>query len=389
MLLKNLKTSCEQKVVMPWLKPSRQSALFFIMAFLVVALSTALAQETTALHLAWRMPLNSVGDPPIGIPAIADDRLFVVASDIRAYSVSNGRLLWQAPLQSYAPRALVVSSGMVIIPEAMISARDIRTGNKIWEFTPDANASLGRAAADSSAFYCGTSSHHIYALRLSDGQKLWSTDLAPEWEYPAVVRGISIFDETVYAALEQWRNEKGTNSSGWLIALEAKTGKLLWRFKTGDGNQRKGLSSSPLVTSQLVITGDYLSNAVVAVDRKTGQEAWRFQGEPGFVGFPETPVLIGDVIYAASGDTYVYALDLATGRLKWRSKMPGANEAYVICGENILVNHLGLSVLDPQNGHTIQVALHGEDEFPTSGFAVNGKNVFVLGPKAVYAFSCR
>jgi outer membrane protein assembly factor BamB len=137
-----------------------------------------------------------------------------------------------------------------------------------------------------------------------------------------------------------------------------------------------------------VLVSDYLSNAIEAVDRTTGRSVWRFHGESGFVGFPEAPIVVKKKVYAASGDKYVYALDLSTGRVLWRTKTRGSNEAYAICGKSLLVSSGGLTAFDPQSGRITQRLLGG-DEFVTTKFAVLGKRAFVLGPKAVYAFSCR
>jgi outer membrane protein assembly factor BamB len=365
--------------------------VLFLLALVAVscATSSVLAEEPEALRLLWRTPLPPGGNPPVEIPASDGRRLFVVYTGIHAYSLETGKLLWELPFRSYAPRSLIADRNAVFVTEATVSALDGQTGRRLWEFTPDANTSLGRPALQGGILYFGTTSHRLYALRASDGRQLWVTDLGPAWKCPGVVRGIAVYGGRVYAALEQWRSDNGHISSGWLIALDAKTGKVRWRYETGAGPQRRGMSSSPLVTSGLVLAGDYLSNAVVAVNVHNGHEAWRFEGEPGFVGFPESPQVARGVVYAASGDTYVYALSLASGHLLWRTRMPAANEAQALCGKSLLVNHQGLAALAPDTGRITQTILHSEEEFPTSGFAVQGSRAFIVGPRAVYALACR
>lgn len=351
--------------------------------------AAARAGQSDGVHLLWRRPVDGTGQFPWGIPAANKSSLFVISSSINAYSLTSGAVEWLAPVHSYLPRSLVTAKGMVFVPEAIVSALDAKTGRTIWEFTPDANASLGRATTQGSALYFGTSGHRLYALRTSDGKRLWDIDLGPDWEYPAVVRGVAVSGGELYATLEQWRTPNGTSSSGWLIAVNAKTRKTLWRYSTGSGSQRRGLSSSPVVTPRLVLVSDYLSNAIEAVDRRTGQSVWRFHGESGFVGFPEAPIVAGSTVYAGSGDTYVYALDLSSGHLLWRTKMPTSNEAYALCGKSLLVNNSRLAALDPRSGHIAQVLLGDNDEFATSKFAVVGKRAFIVGPRAMYAFACR
>src|SRR5262249_7072684 len=149
------------------------------------------------LHLLWRIPITTKANPPSAIPTVDARRLYLVTSTVEAYSLEKGELLWRSPLRQYVPRGLLAVNGMVIVPEGVVSALDGRTGREVWEFTPDANTSLGRAAADGQALYFGTASHRLYALRLKDGEKLWETDLGPEWKEQAVVRGVAVAGETV------------------------------------------------------------------------------------------------------------------------------------------------------------------------------------------------
>jgi outer membrane protein assembly factor BamB len=340
------------------------------------------------VHLLWRAPLQAEPDPPTGTPAVDAGRLFVADTTIQAYALGTGARLWQAPLRSYVPRALVTAHGLVFSSESTVSAFEAATGRRVWEFTPDANTSLGRAATDGSALYVGTASHRIYALGTRNGSQRWVVDVGPEWSNPAVVRGIAVAQGVVYAAVEQWHDQNGRGSTGWLVALDAGTGAVRWRYSTGETGQRTGLSSTPLVTDRLVVASDFLSNGVFAVDRRSGREVWRFHGAAGYAGVPEAPVAAGGVLYVGSGDTFVYALDLGTGRVRWRTRLQASVSSYAACGGALLANDQALTVLDPASGRVVQTAIDGDSDFPTSGIAVSGQTATLLGPSAVYAFRC-
>jgi outer membrane protein assembly factor BamB len=357
-----------------------------LLAFLIQSAPGSARSPLVSLRLAWQTPLASAGAPG-SIPAVDGGRLFLVSSGVEAYSRDTGKALWQSPLRGYAPRSLVAAGGLVFVAEATVSALDAGSGRRRWEFTPDANASLGRAATDGRALYVGTAGHRLYALRAGDGKQLWATDLGPDWTHPAVVRGVSVQDDRVYATVEQWRDPKGRTSSGWLIALEAATGRVRWRYGTGEGERRTGLSSSPLVTPRLVVAADFLSNAIVAVDRRSGREVWKFHGEPGYAGFPEAPVLLGSVVYAGSGDSHVYALDAATGRLLWRAKRPASVDGYALCGRGLLVDDQQLALFEPPTGRVVQTALDRDGAAPASLLAAAG-DAYVVGAKAIYSFHC-
>jgi outer membrane protein assembly factor BamB len=345
------------------------------------------AAEAISVRPLWQAPLPAGVDVPSGTPALGGGRVFVVASGVQAYSLTSGRQLWQSRLRAYIPRALVASANTVIVPESTVSALDAGSGQRRWEFTADANTSLGRAAGDGRSLYVGSAGHRVYSLGMAGGRLHWQVDLGPDWPYPAVVRGIAVGEATVYVSVEQWLDARGETSRGWLVALDGASGAIRWRYAQASGG-RRGLSSSPLLTPHLVVVTDFLGNAVEAVDRSSGRPVWRFQGQPGYSGFPEAPVLIGDTLYAGSGDTYVYALALASGEQRWRVKLPSSVSGYARCGQGLLVDDQALTVIDPASGAVVQTEIDGASDFPTSGIAVSGRTAVLLGPRAIHAFHC-
>lgn len=337
--------------------------------------------------LVWRTPFQAAASP-LGTPAADDRNLYAVLGGVQAFRASDGARLWRGALDRYAPENLVADGTRVYAAEASVTAYDADDGSVIWRYRPDANASLGRSALAGGTLFFGTSSHRVYALDAATGTVQWSTDVGPEWEHQAVVRGIAVSGDTVYAAVEQWRAANGYVASGWLVAMDRGTGAVLWRYRSGTGEDRDVFGSSPTVAGRLVLVSDVSSNAVVAVDRFTGQEMWRFRGLPGFVGIQEAPLVRGGRVYAASGDTRVYALDLATGEPVWSRALPAANEAYAFCGDQLFVNYGGVAALDPATGRVLWSGYDGDDEFAVSGFAVARDRLFILGNAAAYAFRC-
>ncbi len=134
---------------------------------------------------------------------------------------------------------------------------------------------------------------------------------------PAVVAGVAYVGST----------------DGNLYVIDAGSGALKWKFAT------KGwVSSSPAVASGIVYFESYDSN-FYAVDAATGELKWKFQtaGEKHYTGthlhglqpaaeampdpwdfFLSSPAVWSGAVYFGSGDGNVYALDAATGALKWK-----------------------------------------------------------------------
>lgn len=122
------------------------------------------------------------------------------------------------------------------------------------------------------------------------------------------------------------------SSDGKLYAIDRARGTERWQFAS-----RGPIASSPAVSEGLVYFSS-LDGKVYAVEAETGKERWSFAtgGErrftaPGIHGaiprtermpdpfdvFLSSPAVVGGTVYIGSGDQTVYALDAATGALRW------------------------------------------------------------------------
>lgn len=107
---------------------------------------------------------------------------------------------------------------------------------------------------------------------------------------------------------------------GRFLALDTRTGKLLWTRKF-----HRCSPSSPTYANGVVYQA-YIpipcSNAsrslssegfVIAFDARTGRELWRYQG----VSSESSVLLVGHLLYFGSWDHRVYALDVRTHKVAW------------------------------------------------------------------------
>jgi len=122
-------------------------------------------------------------------------------------------------------------------------------------------------------------------------------------------------------------------TDGFLYAVDAASGALKWKFRTG-----ARIAASPAVARGLVYTESYDGN-FYAVDVASGTLKWKFAtgGERRFAArhlhgmLPETetmpdpfdfylssPAVSDGTVFFGSGDGNVYALDAASGALKWK-----------------------------------------------------------------------
>ncbi len=142
-----------------------------------------------------------------------------------------------------------------------------------------------------------------------------------------------------------------SGSDGIVRALNASSGREVWKAYTG-GNVR----FPPTIWQgrALVASGD---GWVYALEAKTGRELWKFRAAPAERRIPvygqllstwpaASGVLVQDgVAYVAAGivnydGTHVYALDAATGRLKWQNNTSGHLDPETMAGVSVQGNML-------------------------------------------------
>ncbi len=141
-------------------------------------------------------------------------------------------------------------------------------------------------------------------------------EIGPPFEERWTVRGGNLIEFPPVVAYG--RLFVGTNP-GRFLAIDAETGKIVWRKRF-----RRCIAASPTVADGVVYQplmdpspcGNPDRDApgfMVALDADTGRELWRF--EAGVV--ESSPLLVDGVLFFGSWDGKVYALDVATQRLRW------------------------------------------------------------------------
>jgi quinohemoprotein ethanol dehydrogenase len=133
----------------------------------------------------------------------------------------------------------------------------------------------------------------VFALNAATGQLLWSYDpqVPGNWAVNAccdvVNRGVAAWNGKIFV---------GT-LDGRLIALDAKTGRLVWETLTIDHDSRYTITGAPRVAKGKVIIGNGggefgVRGYVSAYDSETGKLVWRFYTVPGDPSKPfESPIL--------------------------------------------------------------------------------------------------
>ena len=112
--------------------------------------------------------------------------------------------------------------------------------------------------------------------------------------------------------------------SRYLVALDASSGELLWRYRIGSKRY------SPEVADGMVyISSDSGINEkhLAALDSDTGNLLWKFHTPfPLLNRYVYSPTVEKGVVYFASEDSHLYALEAASGEVLWRVPAGGLGE---------------------------------------------------------------
>ncbi len=239
------------------------------------------------------------------------------ADDLEAvrFAVDLGSPIRSSPIES---------AGVVYVGTAdgRLHALDGLDGHERWRQQAGGAVMSTPAVADGRV--------HVVArdglLRTLDartGRVLWTRALGADrgtahyWDYtlssPIVVDGRLVL---------------GTGS-GTVLCLDARTGSVHWQHDVG-----ARVRSTPAVRDGRVVVGT-LDGHVRALRLADGADAWTFATDGASRHFedvgndttavPASPTLVGDTVVIGGRDGQLYALDLATGRQRWKITHDGSS----------------------------------------------------------------
>ena len=113
------------------------------------------------------------------------------------------------------------------------------------------------------------------------------------------------------------------SGDGNVYAVDAATGALKWKFKTGDV-----VHASPAIADGMVFIGSW-DSYFYALDAATGAQKWKFKtGEDPDMhnqqGIQSSAAVMDGMVFFGCRDAHLYALDEQTGQQKWSYSTKGS-----------------------------------------------------------------
>jgi outer membrane protein assembly factor BamB len=236
------------------------------------------------------------------------------------------KIKWQFRTKGQVFSSPAVADGYLYVGSSdhFLYAIDAAAGSLKWKFKTDGRITSSPAIS-AGVVYFGSFDSNFYAVDAASGQLKWKFKTAGERRYSAThLHGAEPAAETMPDPFDFYLSSPvvangavyfGGGDSN-IYALDAATGNLKWKFKTGDV-----VHASPAISNDTLFVGSW-DSYFYALDVATGKEKWRFKtGEDpqihNQVGIQSSAVIADGVVYFGCRDSKFYAIDAATGKQLW------------------------------------------------------------------------
>lgn len=198
-----------------------------------------------------------------------------------------------------------------------------------------------------------TNAKATVAIDVATGKQIWKTPVDWPPDTPRIVccgisnKGAAIYDGKLFRC----------TLDAFVIALDLKTGKEIWRQKAAEWKQGYSITAAPLLANGVLITG--ISGAEFGIrgfldgwDPQSGMHLWRrytvaAPGEPGGQTWPA-----GDAYLHGGGSTWITgSYDPDLDLVYWGTGNPGPWNPTQRPGDNLYTN--SLLALRPKTGEIV------------------------------------
>jgi outer membrane protein assembly factor BamB len=359
--------------------------------------------NVSRLRVRWRFPFHarrSYSGIFASTPIVAGDTVYVqdLRSNVFALDRATGALRWQRRygFRNDGPNGLAFGDRRVYAgTDTDAFALEAKSGRELWrrrltsateQFLDVAPVFWQRLVFIGTIGYPPGGRGAVYGLDAKTGAVRWKFDtIAEPWALPAEAGGGGIWypvsvdgDGRLYLATANpgpWGGSPELPNGGAfpgralytdsLVALDARTGKLLWHDQVTPHDVRDyDFQATPIVTGDRIV-GAGKSGRVIAWDRKSKRRIWTAHVGlhrndvgplprrtvsvcPGLLGGVETPMAFADdrvfvpvvdlcvpesaitttpldQVDPSRGKGALVVLDVATGRRVWSRRFPSAN----------------------------------------------------------------
>lgn len=243
------------------------------------------------------------------------------------------KLKWQFHTAGQILSSPVVADGTVFFGsnDHYLRALDLATGAEKWKFKTGGRIPSSPAIANGLVYFLSYDGN-FYAVDEASGKVKWKYATGGERRFAAKhLHGMEPAAETMPDPFDFYLSSPAIagglvyfgSSDSNVYALDAGSGTLQWKFRTGDV-----VHSSPAVTDGTLFIGSW-DTYLYALDAANGKEKWRFKtGEDhetyNQTGIQASPAVANGIVYLGCRDANFYAIDARSGQKLWAYNNKGS-----------------------------------------------------------------
>lgn len=184
-----------------------------------------------------------------------------------------------------------------------------------WKFLADSEVTTSPAVADGMVYF-GSWGGYVYAVRASDGSKIWERLHTTRTGDGQPLRGFTYSSPAIVGERLLIGSE-----DGHLYCIATKTGDLLWKKHLGGTADTARIWSSPKSDGRRVFVGSHAGH-FWAIDVESGKDIWKTWIGDEIGG---SAAFLGPDVLVAARDKRMYVIDGATGAIRWRVELGGVS----------------------------------------------------------------
>jgi outer membrane protein assembly factor BamB len=217
--------------------------------------------------------------------------------------------------------------------DGFLYALDAATGTLIWKFKTQEQA-LSPPAIEAGTLFLSSTDGSLYAMRARTGQS-WLRYRTPDrlQDSPVVANGLVYFPSggRLFAVAADAYELPGQYQFTlvwaqfwlWQLPVPRPPGQPGGRWRSSSRQWPGGIVSAPAVASEALYVGD-THGYLYALNAVTGDVLWQFKAGGAIMA---SPIIIGRRVYFGAIDGFLYALDRAHGSPVWKLACGGPIQA--------------------------------------------------------------
>ncbi|WP_242927869.1 outer membrane protein assembly factor BamB family protein [Pontibacter vulgaris] len=247
-------------------------------------------------------------------PAIAKNYVVVGSSDHYIYCLSakTGKLIWKAAAKKAVLGSPVIEKNKVYIgaSDGHFRAMDLKSGKTIWDFGQVNNFVVTRPLLYKGKVYFGSWGNDFYALDAATGTLAWkwSNGSANRMFSPAACYPVAVNNRIFLVAPDRF-----------MTALDAETGKVIWREQKKDVRVREsmGISEDGALVYVKTMDGQLYG---ISTSSDSMQVSWKSELQLPYELAPSAIVESNGVVYVPSHSGMAAAINRKSGAVRWKYK---------------------------------------------------------------------